>query len=110
MKNLKFNLSDNDIEAITCALKVMPSYGFELTEAEANSVYVRCDWIAKKLMIHEPLTSSDTAFIAFAVDNAFKALRGEIIIDDESVISLRPYFFTINKLQPVFSPYLDGIF
>lgn len=109
MKNFNFNLSDEDVRAITCALEVMPSYGCYDTEEEANAVYMLSASSGKKLIMHQQLSNRETFYVALAVDNAFKALRGEITVADDAVASLRPYLFTINKLHPVFAPLLDEI-
>lgn len=102
MKKLNYSFSSDDIKAITCALEVMPSYGFYETEAEANAIYSLSVSSGQKLISRQPLSNRETYCVAFAIDNAFKALRDEITVDEDAVVSLRPYFFTINKLHPVF--------
>lgn len=63
----------------------------------------------KKIIYREQLSNRESLFVALAIDNAFKALRNEISATDDIVSSLRPYFFTINKLHSVFSPLLEEI-
>lgn len=107
MKKFNFNLSDDDIRAIVAALEIMPSYEFYETDTELNAACALSASSGEKLLLHKQLDNREGAYVALAIDNAFKALRGEISVDDDSVASLRPYFFTINKLHPVFAPLLD---
>ena len=109
MKKINFNLNDDDIKAISCALEVMISYPFYESESERDAVYMLSVSSGKKLIFHEQLNNRESSFVALAIDNAFKALRNEISATDDIVAALRPYFFTINKLRPVFSPLLEEI-
>ena len=109
MKKFNFKLSGEDINAIVCALEVMPSYGCYDVEDEANSIYALSASSGKKLIMREQLSTRETFYVALAIDNAFKAIRGEITLADDALDSLRPYLFTINKLHQVFSPLLDEI-
>lgn len=110
MKKINYSPSDSDIKAILCTLEVMPSYGFYETEAEANAAYTLSASAGEKLIMRQQLSNRESAFVALALDNAFKALRDEITVDPDAVASLRPYFFTINKLHPVFAPLLNESF
>lgn len=107
MKNFTYSLSESDVKAILCTLEVMPSYGFYETESENDLVKYLSISSGMKLIAHEQWNNREIAYVALAIDNAFKALRSENSADDEIVSTLRPYLFTINKLHPVFSPYLD---
>lgn len=59
-----------------------------------------------KLNKHEQLNQQELYLIAVSVDSAYKALRGEISVEEEAVSDLRPYLFTINKLQSSLSAIL----
>lgn len=107
MNKINFNLNDDDMKAISCALEVMVSYPFYESESERNTVYMLSVSSGKKLIHHEQLSNRECFFVSLAIDNAFKALRNEISATEDIVSSLRPYFFTINKLHPVFSPLLE---
>lgn len=109
MKKINLSLNDDDIKAISCALEVMVSYPIYESESERNAAYMLSVSSGKKIIYREQLSNRESLFVALAIDNAFKALRNEISATDDIVSSLRPYFFTINKLHPVFSPLLEEI-
>ena len=110
MKKITYSLSDSDVNALLCTLEVMPSYVFYETASEKNAAYMLSVSSGQKLIMRQQLSNRELAFVALAIDNAFKALRGEITVTDDVVASLRSYFFTINKLHPIFSPLLDEAF
>jgi len=91
------NLTQSDIDAIICSLEVTLSC--DLCNDIDNLLGVSA---AKKLISRQHLSNPESLFVAHSVDNAYKILRNEISVDDESAASLRSYFFTINKLHPVF--------
>ena len=64
--------------------------------------------IIMKLNKHEQLNQQELYLIAVSVDSAYNALRGEISVEEEAVSELRPYLFTINKLQPSLSAILGS--
>lgn len=107
MKKIHFNLSSDDVKALCCTLEVMPAYDFLENDIEADLSLTLASSSGRKLILHEQLTNRETCFVALAVDCAFKALRGELSLDEEGLSVLRPYMFTINKLHPVFSPLLN---
>lgn len=107
MKNINFNLSESDVKALCYALEIMPSYGFIEDDAEADLSFALAASSGQKLLLHQQLSNREACFVALAVDCAFKALRGEMSISEEELSGLRPYMFTINKLQPIFSPLLN---
>lgn len=109
MKNINFSLGDDDIKAISCALEVMTLYPFYESDLERNAAYMLSVSSVKKLIFHEQLSNRESAFVALAIDNAYKALRDEISATDNIVAALRPYFFTINKLRPAFLPLVDKV-
>lgn len=91
------NLTQNDIDAILCSLEITLSY--DLCRNIDNLFGVSA---AKKLISRQHLSNQETIFVAYSVDNAYKILCNEISVNSEAAASLRPYFFTINKLRPVF--------
>ena len=105
MKSVNFSFGNDDISAISHALSVLPSYGF-FDSFPPNLVSMPAS-IIMKLNKHEQLNQQELYLIAISVDFAYKALRGEIPVGEESVSELRPYLFTINKLQPSLSVILD---
>lgn len=106
MKHFNFSVGDGDIEAISCALSAMPAYECfnDLSSEYAGLV----SSTILKLNGHKHLNQREIYLIALAVDCAYKTFRGEITVDQEAVTELRPYFFTINKLYPQFSVFLDS--
>ena len=107
MNNVRYNLSDSDVKALCYALEIMPSYGFFESKAEADLSVSLAASAGQKLIFHKPLSNRETYFVALAVDCAFKALRDEMSLGEKELAGLRPYMFTINKLQPIFSPLLN---
>lgn len=106
MKTVNFSFGNNDISAISHALSVLPAYDFfdsfppDLVSMPAS--------IIMKLNKHEQFSNQELYLIALSVDSAYKALRGEISVEEEAISELRPYLFTINKLQPSLSAILDS--
>lgn len=107
MKNFHFNLSSDDVKALCYALEIMPAYDFLENDVEAGISFSLASSAGQKLILHKQLTNRETFFVALAVDCAFKALRNEMSLCEEELTGLRPYFFTINKLHPVFAPLLN---
>lgn len=106
MKNTNFKISDDDLEAISCTLSVLPSYDFlDGVSYELASLSTR---IIYKLHSHIFPSQNELHLIAVAIDSAQKALRGELVLDEEALNSLRPHSFTINKLSSSFSALLDS--
>lgn len=106
MKHSTYSLSADDISAITAALSILPA--FEFIEADnMQSTYTLCASAGSKLFSHEKLTVQETYLIALAVDSAYKALRNELPLDDESKAEIKDFIFIYNKLEPIFSPMLD---
>ncbi len=95
-------LTKNDVDAILCCVEITLSCELGGDFGDIFGVSA-----VKKLIVKQHLSNPEAIFVALSVDNAYKILRGEIAVDDESVASLRPYFFTINKLQSVFSDLLS---
>lgn len=105
MKNT-YSFSQNDVDAITTALTVLPAYEFFASDI-ADAALVVAASAGQKLIKKETLTKREGTFIALAVDSAYKALRDELTLGSEELARLRPYLFTYNKLQPIFSPFLN---
>lgn len=95
----------NDVEAITTALTVLPGYDFFSSDIAESALAVAAS-AGQKLIMKEKLSQRENAFIALAVDSAYKALRNELNLEGEYLLRLQPYLFVYNKLQPVFSPFL----
>jgi len=106
MKNINLSFSNEDVKAISCALSALPSYDF-FDSFPPNLVSMPVN-VIMKLNKHENLNQREFYLVAIAVDSAYKALRGEISIEDEALSELRQYLFTINKLQPPLSVLLDS--
>lgn len=106
MKHITYSFSDSDIEAITTSLTLLPSYGF-ISNDISDMAFSLSASVGIKLISHESLSNHEASLIALSIDCAYKALRDEITIDEESVKKLQPYLFTINKLEPIFSSLLD---
>ena len=106
MKNIYYQFSKSDIEAITYAMEIMPAYNFIQTEELADTAYSLSVSSGPKLILHQQLTQREIGFVALVIDCAFKALRDEMDLGEEALAGLQPYMFTINKLHPVFSPLL----
>lgn len=98
-------LTQNDVEAITTALAVLPGYDFFSSDIAESALAVAAS-AGQKLIMKEKLSQRENAFIALAVDSAYKALRNELNLEGEYLLRLQPYLFVYNKLQPVFSPFL----
>lgn len=107
MNRNNIHLSKSDVDALCYALEIMSSYDDFETDSEAELVDSFSVSSAGKLINHQPLSNREIYHVATAVDYAFMALRGEVTLDDEKLSGLRPYMFTINKLHPVFAPFLD---
>ena len=105
MKSVNFSFGNDDISAISHAISVLPSYDF-FDSFPSNLVSMPAS-IIMKLNRHEQLNQQELYLIAISVDSAYNALRGEISVEEEAVSELRPYLFTINKLQPSLSVILD---
>ncbi len=106
MKNINFSFGNDDVTAISCALSVLPSYDF--FDSCPSSVIYMPTAVITKLHKHVPLTQRELYIVAVAVDSAYKALRGELSIEEEALSELQPYLFIINKLQPSLSLILDS--
>lgn len=100
MKTINLSFGNDDISAISHALSVLPSYDF-FDSFPPDLVSMPAGVIMK-------LNKQELYLIAISIDSAYKALCGEISIEEEAVSELRPYFFTINKLQPSLSLLLDS--
>lgn len=107
MKNIHYELSSNDIDAICYALEIMPSYNFNENDSLLDLIVTLSASSGQKLLSGKQLTQREAYFVSLSIDCAYKALRGEMHLDVEELSGLRPYFFTINKLYPVFSPLLN---
>ena len=101
MKNT-YNFSQTDVDAITTALTVLPAYDFFASDIAETALTVTAS-VGQKLIMQEPLDRRERKFIILAVDSAYKALRQELDVDADTIKKLRPYLFTYNKLQSVFS-------
>lgn len=97
MKPKQYSLSDSDVNAITTALSILPSYEL-ISDEDFQSIYSLCTSAGIKLIEHNPLSEDETKIVLLAVDFADKALRGEVYIDNEQLDELREYLFTYNKL------------
>ena len=96
-----YSFTQNDVDAITTALTVLPAYDFFVSDIAEAALAVTAS-AGRKLIMQEKLTKQEGAIIALAVDSAYKALRNELALDSEELARLRPYLFTYNKLQPIF--------
>lgn len=106
MKHLNISLGAGDVEAISCALSVLPDY--ESYDDFPLSIASLVPGILFKLNDHKSLSGREFRLVAISIDLAYKALRGEISVEQEALSELRPHFFTINKLYPQFSVLLDS--
>lgn len=97
MKPKQYSLSDSDVNAITTALSILPSYEL-ISDEDFQSIYSLCTSAGIKLIEHNPLSEDETKIVLLAVDFADKALRGEVYIDNEQLDELKEYLFTYNKL------------
>ncbi len=97
LKTVNFSFGNDDISAISHALSALPAYDF--FDSFPQNLASMPASVIMKLNKHEHLSQQELYLIAISVDSAYKALRGEISVEDEAVSELRPYFFTINKLQ-----------
>lgn len=97
MKPKQYSLSDSNVNAITTALSILPSYEL-ISDEDFQSIYSLCTSAGIKLIEHNPLSEEETKIVLLAVDFADKALRGEVYIDNDQLDALREYLFTYNKL------------
>lgn len=102
MSNPRFLLSESDVKTILLCLELLPCYNFMASDI-ADASFMLSASAGQKLIMNEQLSSREAGIVALAVDSAYKALRGEIAVSASTVEKLRPYFFSINKLRPVFS-------
>ena len=102
---MNYSFTQNDVDAITTALSVLPAYEFFASDIAEAALAVTAS-AGRKLIMQEQLTHREGAFVALAIDNACKALRSEVNLDSEYLLRLQPYIFVYNKLQPVFLPLL----
>lgn len=100
-----YSFTKNDVDAITAALTIIPAYDFFASDIAEAALAVTAS-AGRKLIMQEKLTKREGALIALAVDSAYKALRNELSLGNEELALLRPYLFTYNKLQPIFSSLL----
>ncbi len=105
MKHINFSFDNADVKAISQALSCLPAY--DAYDSFPPNLVAMPASVIMKLNCRERLSHQELYLIAIAVDSAHKALRGELIIEDEALRTLRQYFFTINKLQPSLSVLLD---
>lgn len=106
MKSVNFSFGNDDISAISHALSALPAY--EAFDSFPPNLVSMPASIIMKLNRHEHLNNQELYLVAVSVDFAYKALRGEISVEEEAISELRPYLFTINKLQPSLSAILDS--
>lgn len=97
MKPKQYSLSDSNVNAITTALSILPSYEL-ISDEDFQSIYSLCTSAGIKLIEHNPLSEEEAKIVLLAVDFADKALRGEVYIDNDQLDALREYLFTYNKL------------
>lgn len=97
MKHKQYSLSGSDVEAITAALSILPSYEL-ISDEDFQSIYSLCASTGIKLIEHKPLSKEETDAVLLAVDFADKALRHEVHVDTDQLDELRKYLFTYNKL------------
>ena len=108
MKTINYSFSNSDIEAVTSALEALAYYSFFDDEPDGQEkLFDIIQSVGIKLLSHSPLDQKDAYYIAFSIDCAYKSLRDELSIEDEGKQIISPYIFTINKLQPIFSPILS---
>ena len=109
MKNLNFNISDDDVFAILAALLALPACDCYETEADLDIALQLAESAGTKLLMHQQPSNQEMLCIVIAIDNAYLALRGELKMEEETLSSLKTYLFTINKLHSIFSPLLDEL-
>ena len=102
MNNPHFSLSESDVKTVLLSLELLPDYGF-IAPDTADASFMLSASAGQKLIMNERLNNREAGIVSLAVDSAYKALRGEITVNPSTVEKLRPYFFSINKLRPVFS-------
>lgn len=111
MYHLNYSFSASDIKAVTAALSVLTEYDF-VTDAEIDMLSSLAMSLIAKLNFSgrlDQMSNRESYVIALAIDSAYRALKNEYELDEESKAELRDYIFTYNKLEPLFSPLLENV-
>lgn len=106
MYHLNYSFSASDIKAVTAALSVLTEYDF-VTDAEIDMLSSLAMSLIAKLNFSgrlDQMSNRESYVIALAIDSAYRALKNEYELDEESKAELRDYIFTYNKLEPLFFP------
>jgi hypothetical protein len=109
--HLNYSFSASDIKAVTAALSVLTEYDF-VTDAEIDMLSSLAMSLIAKLNFSgrlDQMSNRESYVIALAIDSAYRALKNEYELDEESKAELRDYIFTYNKLEPLFSPLLENV-
>lgn len=109
MRKTNFSISYDDLLAISTALLALPACDCYETEEDLDIALHLAESAVTKLFNQQTPNNQETLCIAFAINNAYLAFRGELEMEEGALASLKPYFFNINKLHPVFSPLLDEL-
>ena len=99
MYHLNYSFSASDIKAVTAALSVLTEY--DLLSSLAMSLIAKLNFSGRL----DQMSNRESYVIALAIDSAYRALKNEYELDEESKAELRDYIFTYNKLEPLFSHY-----
>ena len=112
MNQNSFHLSNSDISAILCALPlVLEVSSNSPLQDQLNASY--CASAAEKLTNHSPnLTANETKVISLSISIAVLILSGQGSgfvpeIDSTWKAELSKYFFTYNRLDPIFQGFLE---
>ena len=106
MYRLNYSFNNSDIKAITAALSVLTAYDF-VTDGEIDMLSSLSASVGSKLFFKqfEQISNRELYVIALAIDSAYKALRNEISIDEESNAELRDYILLTTNWSHFFLLY-----
>lgn len=108
------NLSSADISAILCALPLVLQIE---TDPPAQNLInsALCESASRKLINHAPSFSADEIrIISCAIDAALCVISGDEMadmfdVDADWMSDLSRYFFTLNRLSPIYRGFVDEI-
>lgn len=106
MKQLNYEFTKSDVEAILFTLSVLPSLQLEETEEQANMNYHCCLSAGQKLINKSTdFTLNEFRVIFVSLQAAQFINRGELEVDAEVKKQCGNHLFVINKLTSVFGEF-----
>lgn len=103
MKHIAYTFSNDDIEAVSFALSLLPSLRLEKNEVQADINYQLCCSALKKLSERSSEFLPNEFRVIFAAVQAVQLInQGVLDADAATKKTCARYLFTVNKLVSMF--------